>query len=284
MRFTPYVKDYYESLAEAEEHGTDTRLAYLMKLQYLEEKIRISGLWEAVNAHKGDTSRAPVGHLVRSYQIELHQFKASLPSESLFNRLYPLPCFSLPNFDDERLTRSLASFAMHYYSAEIHLYKIGFKMCPDAALEYGMESLQASDILYSCFLATRSFFGVFLPIPTFEYSALSIVNIGQMFHALGTVYKLSVFDIAGWDSSNVRKTLDLSSILDQIAIKMEEAGNAYGPTEAKSPWFMCARKLRLLKSWWEATLAQELEAAQEGLVDELQTAINFDFFNDNFWQ
>lgn len=179
---------------------------------------------------------------------------------------------------------------MNYYSAEIHLFEVCFKMSPTTTVDYSMESLRLPDIVHCCFKATRSFFEFLLSVPATSYCTLTIVNIGQMFHALGALYKLSVFDIVDWDVGKVRRTLDLSSVLNQISVCGEAAGNSYGPTETDNPWFFCSRKLRNLQSWWNAKLAQEAdmtavsEMTQEVPFDDLQAMINLDFLDDNFWK
>jgi hypothetical protein len=69
----------------ASEHPTDTKLGYLMRLQSLVEKQRAGGLWEGFNLRKSDASRAPIGLIVRSYQMELQAFKNSLPNHQLLD-------------------------------------------------------------------------------------------------------------------------------------------------------------------------------------------------------
>jgi len=198
---------------------------------------------------------------------------------------------------------------LHYYSAEIHLYEACFKMSSTTQADYSMESLRPADLVYNCFVATRSFFDLFLSLPTSDYFTLSIVNIGHMFHALGALYKLSVFDFAEWDKNEVRTTLNLSSILNQISICGEEAFRLFGGRiEANNPWLYCSRKydpfliyiisrstsadteicrLRTLQSWWDAKLLQEAEAVgldQDDSFVEFEAMTNLDFWDDNFWK
>jgi hypothetical protein len=175
-------------------------------------------------------------------------------------------------------------FVLNYYSAEIRLYEACFKISPATQPDYSTESLRFTDIIYNCFVATRSFFETLLSIPASRYFSLSIVNIGQMFHALGALYKLSIFDVAEWDKSIVRTTLNLSNILNQICICAEQAGNSFGPTEVDNIYFLGSRKFRILKSHWDAKLEQEEASgmAQAGSFDDFQAMLNLDFLDDTF--
>jgi hypothetical protein len=85
LRFSPCVVDGYEAILDASERPSDTKIGYLMRLQYLVEKQRASGLWEGCNLRNSDASIAPIGLLVRSHQIELQNWKNSLPDELTLN-------------------------------------------------------------------------------------------------------------------------------------------------------------------------------------------------------
>jgi hypothetical protein len=186
-----------------------------------------------------------------------------------------------------------ALFSLNYHAAEICLYEVGFKLpSSTGVILHDLESLRLTDILYACFQSTRAWFEVFLSIPAAEYCAFTLISYGQLFHAIGALYKLSVFDIPEWDISLVRKTLDLSALLGQLASRLEEAGNLYGgKTGVQScPWAFCANKLRLCKAWWDMSAAPEMgitpggEEWPEGTNEELLPFVNFDSLDDYFWQ
>ncbi|KAE9374192.1 hypothetical protein N431DRAFT_437675 [Stipitochalara longipes BDJ] len=271
LRFPPYIKECCDDLTEAAEHPNDIQLAYLMRLQILVEKQRVGGLWQSVNASQHEALRAPIGLLVRSYQLELQDFKASLPTGYLSSRL----------------------LSMNYYAAEIGLYEVGFKLVSTTGVVYhDGESLRLSDILYACFQATRSWFDSYLSIPIADSFTLSLIAFGQLFHSIGALYKLSVFDIPEWDIAVVRETLNLSNLLGQLALRLEEAGDLYSE-EVKpqnNAWKFCAAKLRNCKIWWDKTVAQETEAPAgvevwpEGFNEELLPFMNFESLDDYFWQ
>jgi hypothetical protein len=182
---------------------------------------------------------------------------------------------------------------MNYYAAEICLYEVGFKLSSTTGVvRHDLESLKLTDILYACFEATSSWFETFLSIPVAEYSTLSLINFGQLFHAIGALYKLSVFDIPEWDIAVARETLNLSNILGQFALRLEEAGDLFsGQVGVKhSPWRFCAAKLRNCKTWWDMTVAQETDTPAggeewpEGSNEELLPFMNFDYLDEYFWK
>jgi hypothetical protein len=182
---------------------------------------------------------------------------------------------------------------MNYYAAEIGLYEVGFKLASTTgAIYHDLESLRLTDILCACFQATRSFFDAYFSIPIADTCTLSIVTFGQIFHAIGALYKLSVFDVPEWDISVVRETLNLSNLLGQIALQLDEAEDLY-TQEVKpqnSPWKFCAAKLRNCKMWWDMTVAQESDALPDGEVwpegfnEDLLPFTNFESLDEYFWQ
>jgi hypothetical protein len=86
LRFTPFIEECCECVAQGRGLERDVNFAQLMKLRSLVEKQRLSGLWESLDSPQSGTFRAPVGMLVRSLQIELQAFKNTLSNDQLSNR------------------------------------------------------------------------------------------------------------------------------------------------------------------------------------------------------
>jgi len=182
---------------------------------------------------------------------------------------------------------------MNYYAAEICLYEVGFKFPPTTGIvRRSLETLGLIDILYACFQATRSWFEAYFALPAAEYCTLSFVNFGQLFHAIGALHKLSVVEITEWDTAVVRNTLDLSSVITQLIVRLQEAEDLYtGQSKVQdSPWTYCVEKLRHCKTWWDMTVAQEKNASDVGegwaehIKEELLPFVNFESLDDYFWQ
>lgn len=81
MRYSPLIKDCYETIAQNGGAKDDVFLVHCIKLQCLIERIRTSGLWDGVSSGDSQALRAPVGMCVKSFWAELKSFKDSLPTE-----------------------------------------------------------------------------------------------------------------------------------------------------------------------------------------------------------
>jgi len=151
----------------------------------------------------------------------------------------------------------IASLLLHYHSTEIHLFEVGLCKLP-APVNYTFQRL---DALYSCLLATRSYFDIVLSVPVELYFSLPIVSHATLPHALVIFSKLSLIEVDGWDLSYVRQTMNFATVLDQIASKLEEAKKVMEidplATVHSDAFSHYARKLRRVKGWWDAKFATD---------------------------
>ena len=144
---------------------------------------------------------------------------------------------------------------MNYFTAEMQLYQIGFQ-APPPADDYSR--FQRMEVLSACLSAVRAFCEVWFSIPPTLYFSLSLVNFGQLTRTILVVVKLCLFDAKDWDLSQVREMIHLSSVLEEMSSRMEEASIIFGREEdagLPNPFAVSARNLRLAKSWYEAQLA-----------------------------
>ena len=155
-------------------------------------------------------------------------------------------------------------------------------------MEYASQSLQQLDVLHACFKSTQAFFASFLSIPIERHYIITIGMLGQLFHAIGALYKLSQLDVPGWDVAWVRRTLDLSYVLERIAILQEAVANLYGPPSPVSPWSFCSRKMRIIKYWWDPSSIPEIDPGVQSMNANVYWGpapqdMDFDFLDDSFW-
>lgn len=172
-------------------------------------------------------------------------------------------------------------FALHYHSAEIHLYENSIHK--GSSLDYGSYPLQQIDMLHRCLISCKSLFEIFLTVPPEEFTSLSLLTLGTVGHAIASIFKLSLLQIPGWDVKYVQQTLDLFSLFDTLICQFE---TTFDPTATRQqmagfndPASKLARKLRRVKLWLQSNLTiteDSLETPSEGPV---LTAANLDMFD-----
>ncbi len=77
MRLTSQIEESCQALIEKAEHPTDLQLAYVIKAQYLTDRIV-----QTVHANGWDstvTLKTPVGMHIKAFQAEISTLKESLP-------------------------------------------------------------------------------------------------------------------------------------------------------------------------------------------------------------
>lgn len=180
---------------------------------------------------------------------------------------------------------------MHYHNAEIHLYEPSIQKISDTA--YGGQSFQRVDFLYACLLACQSFFDVYLKLSPNSFSNFSIVNFGQMAHALAVYVKLSLLDATGWDLQHIRQTSNVSTLLHQLTQRFEEASRTIDSRQQMSgtdAFSRVARKLRWVKGWYDKKMTTDSGTQpSQGLMNASQTegfdmGDQFNFLDDAHWQ
>lgn len=183
----------------------------------------------------------------------------------------------------------------NYYSAEIILFEICFYMSP-VQRAYNPNTLQRIDVLYACLSATKSFFDNYLTSSSSgNIDSVSLVAAGQMVHAIAVLSKLSLFEADDWDLNYVRTTVDLSAILDNLLKRTRKNLGGYTQLEQDGGRFEAARKVEMLKIWYDTKLAAEAQRVEPGCTlsggteagagagDSL-SGNHFDLFGDEFWQ
>jgi hypothetical protein len=91
----------------------------------------------------------------------------------------------------------------------------------------------------------------------------------QMAHSIIILYRLSTLDDACWDRGLVRETLDFSVVLDEMLQRMAGARGAAGMEdnggEQNDTWYLTERRVRAVRSWWDARVAAEEGRTNGGL-------------------
>lgn len=176
---------------------------------------------------------------------------------------------------------------MHYHSVEMYLYEICFSMPPTATTH--TPTLQRADILLRCLNSIRSLTDVFFSIDSKPYVNFSPAVKDQMYFAMMTLSKLSLFRADDWDMSNMQATLDLCALLDRVVEMMENASAIYDLREDDKPWLKISGRMRQVRIRFDRLLASEnrslLVSIQEGdrSANSVPQFSDFDFLYEGFW-
>ncbi|MCJ1281331.1 hypothetical protein MMC26_000650 [Xylographa opegraphella] len=231
VRYTSYTEDCAQVLLGAGEHQSDIGLVAQVRLQHIIEGIGQSLPFDESRDPKSPTP--PIGLCIKSFLAELQSVQSTLLNL----------CGS-------------TSLSLHYHIVEIHLYEIGLSETHNAA--YGAHVLSRLEIIYACLTALKSFFEVYNAIPTHNYYSLPLFEWTQFAYAVIVLSKLTFLQEDFWDTPFTQQTLDLLEILNQAAVRFEQAEKTVTvdgmPIEENGLFSRWARKIRWVKAWYETKL------------------------------
>ena len=165
----------------------------------------------------------------------------------------------------------VASLRLHYHIVEIHLYEIGLSEAHSSS--YGTHALGRLEIIYSCLTALKSFFEAYVAIPIHSYYNLPLSQWTQFAYSIIVLSKLTFLQEDFWDASFTQQTVDILEILDQAAVRLEQAEKTVTddgmPIEENGLFSRWARKIRWVKAWYETKLPSGARLV-EGSATEVQ--------------
>jgi len=268
LQWTPYIQHCYEDILSTPESASDIYLAHLCAIQRISEDARHSGIRGFPSQPR--TWSGAVGVHFKLLMSELQRFKASLP-ESF---------------------RRDAIILMHYHSVEMYLFEICFSMPPTTLVH--TPTLQRADIMLMCLTAIRSLSDVFFSIDFKPYIHFCPWVKEQMYFAMMTLSKLSLFRAEDWDVSNVQIIVDLPTFIDRLVMMMEDGSARYDKRDDIKPWLQLSRRMRQVKIRFELLLASEKPLLDSALPstqerDDTTAAMpyfidQFNLFDEAFWQ
>jgi hypothetical protein len=235
LRWTPYLDECLNMLAENQECSSDLLLSYLVRLQILYEKS-----CEATWHDHVDGSRSPNSITMRFYmQALLSQFEEVKKS-------------IIPELQQSQ------TLLLSLYSTEHSIYEIAMAApSPSDVLDY-----KHTEALLACLSATKKWFELAFQIPPAMYIAFSMAMFTQIAHAIITLYRLSTFEGVDWDRGLAKETAEFSATLKTFIGKMRQvksaAGLDVGVAENVDVYFNTANRLQTINDWWEAKVATEV--------------------------
>lgn len=181
---------------------------------------------------------------------------------------------------------------LHYHTVEVYILEIGFAMPPTTVSHE--PSYQRADVLLLCLKATHTLATLYLSTGDKPYINFCPASITGIYLAMMTLSKLALFDAEDWDQTNLKTTLDLSTVTERAATILEKASKLYDLRDDEKPWLHVSRRLRLVKVRFERLLASENRQTtcvppntdvQDGSFMATPYFLNpFDFLDDGFWQ
>ncbi|KAF8861021.1 hypothetical protein BDZ45DRAFT_713411 [Acephala macrosclerotiorum] len=257
LDWTPYIQHCYDDISGSPESENDTYLAYLVGIQRISEDVKHSGIRGFPSQPRVWTPAVEV-HF-KLLMSDLQKYRASLPQ----------------NLQED------AMLLMHYHSVEMYLCEICFSMPPTTITH--TPTLQRADVLLRCLNSIRSLTDVFFSIDSKPFKRTRLyVNFSpavkdQMYFAMMTLSKLSLFRADDWD-------------MNRVVEMMENASAIYDLRKDDKPWLKISRRMRQVRIRFDRLLASEnrklLANIQEGdgSANAIPRFSDFDFLYEGFWR
>ncbi|KAF2717803.1 hypothetical protein K431DRAFT_232320 [Polychaeton citri CBS 116435] len=228
LRWTNYCEECLRRLEEQKPEPTDALLAQIVRSRLLSEKIH-SLPWSSL-ARESSTPGVPAAFYLSSLISELNRLRRSTPPELLQNKI----------------------LLSEFYCTEWSIYESGLSKASGLV---GHCSNQRLECLYSCLQAVKAWVDVFLTITPAQRFGASVCTYARMLRALVCIIRLYNCDFPEWNSSMVRETLNLSSILDETAKSFAQVKAAAGldpePSLDSDFYTTMSLRTRSMQTMWE---------------------------------
>ena len=145
-----------------------------------------------------------------------------------------------------------------YDNTYIHLYEVCIvlgertPMTPETVSQ-GLQpdSLTRTNLFINCLDAVKNFFNRYLQIPQKEAMSHSILEKGQLSHAIVVLVKLSFCTDTGLEASVWQQACDVESYLEAISGRLDGYSNKTGMPEAQLQF---QDSIARLKAWYQRML------------------------------
>ncbi|KIM97835.1 hypothetical protein OIDMADRAFT_182203 [Oidiodendron maius Zn] len=240
LRYTSYLEEHRQSLAQSGDHPNDKGAAAIVRLQVFIERIHQSP-WNVKSEAPSVT--LPVALLVNSIEEQLKQFRDEYSSEMETNKVVLL----------------------QYYITQVTLYQVVYSR-PANLPNTERPDYKHVELLYACFQATKSTIDLFFSMPARNYCYFSILTWTVMRRALVALQQLTTFNDPDWSLTYVHETLDFIWVLDRFIQRIEEAANDLNLDE-NHLFRRTAKKMAIAKTYCQDRIASHSASAQSGPSD-----------------
>ncbi|CAN8095224.1 unnamed protein product [Discula destructiva] len=138
---------------------------------------------------------------------------------------------------------------LHLYGTEVSVQELALSFDSPSS---NNDTIKQLDALQKCLNAVESWFQIWERVPPAQLMGLTFNIFTQKIQAIVALLRLSTIDhIPAWNTSQVRKRMDIFALLDRIAIQMDSAVAAMAVTEddpgEDSIWKKAANVMRRIK-------------------------------------
>ncbi|KAL4880587.1 hypothetical protein BJY04DRAFT_191050 [Aspergillus karnatakaensis] len=254
LRWTPYMSECLDILAQANEVPGDALLVNLVRTQLVVDKI-ITDLGSDCDGIKDrDSAKAPISFYIKGLQAQIDNIRTSIPPELAQNK----------------------TLTLHLHHAETAIYELAMTKPSTSTDDFSLTRL---DQLATCLSAVQARFSILFTLPDTAFAYFPSTMLFPTAHSLIALLRLSTFEYPGWDLAAVRQTLDILATTQRVADKMAQVPTTLGiknDPNAREGEFDCftgaSRVLNGLRATWAAKLPELTPQAQNQA--QPQTAAN----------
>ncbi|KAK1750386.1 C6 transcription factor [Echria macrotheca] len=233
LRWNSSMDEYLKDLEERQEAPLDKVLVTLAKLKLIgDEALRPYSLPSRPTDQLGFLQVFQV----KTLQASVNQIREKLPA----------------GLETE------GSVLLHFLEIELQIHEIGLYTVPPRGKTTHAPDSQRLAMLARCVQAARSWFDCFFSLPPASYAHYSFSLWVQLCHAITSVYRLSLLEEPGWDTSLVRDSLDLMQLMDMLVERLKRTAEEAGlEVDRANAFTNVINSIRTIRNAWEPMLRRQ---------------------------
>ena len=253
MGYNDIIGDCCRSLAAANIAPTDKHLVHFIYLQRVAEDISSVFGYNSVSRQPQGISTQAIDLSVKAFKSQLHAVWQSLPADTACHRKSSL------NLRLNALEKCIganplkAPMILAYQNLYIHLYEVCLMTKEPIGDDLKAQELQRgpnmrTTLLLDCLEATKTFLDQYLQLPRQEIMGHSILQTGQIAHALVVLMKLAFSPNPDLEVSSWRQACRVEHYLDALG---ERAGYVGTDRDVHDAFWHFKKIAGLLKAWYQ---------------------------------
>ncbi|RAL15186.1 Zn(II)2Cys6 transcription factor [Aspergillus homomorphus CBS 101889] len=223
LTWSPYLDDCLKLLEDANEAPGDKLLVYLIRFQLLTSKVMKIAL--QISDTKTEESTRIIGPYLASINGELTAVRDPAPSHIKTNKIFQ-------------------TMAAH---TEIVINELILLRVHDAPVSADPD-LQTIHHLLKCLDAVKLWVATILQFEAEDYVGFPFLLWKQFRTVVLALIRLASLDDHAWDTSYVRRSVDLPAVLDKISQKLEREMNDSPPSQG-NVFSTFVKMIQVLRSW-----------------------------------